>query len=106
MRPGIDQTEIGLDLGLDRTTTADVVRRLELKKCVKRDVDPTDRRARRVFITKEGDRVLQKLYPRMIAASDRMLAPLSAARRKMFVEILADLVRANDQYGRAPISGL
>ena len=31
LKPGLDQTEIGTEIGLDRTTTADVLKRLEEK---------------------------------------------------------------------------
>ncbi|RQU68168.1 MarR family transcriptional regulator [Burkholderia cenocepacia] len=106
LRPGIDQTEIGMELGLDRTTTADVVKRLEDKGFVRRRVNPEDRRSRQAFITPEGLKVMNRLYGGMVAASDRMLASLSTSDRRKFVELLTSVVNANDQYGRATIRGL
>jgi DNA-binding MarR family transcriptional regulator len=101
LRPGIDQTTIGLELGLDRTTTADVLKRLEEKGYVERKVHPEDRRSRQAFITKEGMRVMSQLQAGMWNAGDRLLKPLSAADRKKFMELLSVLVDANNQYGRA-----
>ncbi len=104
--PGIDQTAIGLELGLDRTTTADVVKRLEERGYLERKVHPTDRRSRQAFITKEGLRVMSLLQAGMWGAQDRLLKPLSVADRKKFLELLSILVDANNQYGRAAVRQL
>ncbi|RQU79358.1 MarR family transcriptional regulator [Burkholderia cenocepacia] len=106
LRPGIDQTEVGMELGLDRTTTADVIKRLEEKGLARRRVNPDDRRSRQAFITPEGLKIMKRLYGGMVAASDRMLESLQPADRKKFVELLKVVVDANDQYGRASIRGL
>jgi DNA-binding MarR family transcriptional regulator len=104
IRPGIDQTEIGSELGLDRTTTADVVRRLETKELVRREVDQRDRRARRVFITDKGAALTEELYEGMAGASQKMLSPLTPEKQELFVSLLAELVQANDELGRAKLS--
>jgi len=106
LNPGIDQTTIGLELGLDRTTTADVVKRLEQKGYLERQINPGDRRSRQAFITREGLRVMSRLQAGMFAAQDRLLKPLPAADRRRFVELLALLVQANNQYGRASVRGI
>lgn len=106
VNPGIDQTTIGLELGLDRTTTADVVKRLEQKGYLERQINPGDRRSRQAFITREGLRVMSRLQAGMFAAQDRLLKPLPAADRRRFVELLALLVQANNQYGRASVRGI
>ncbi|MFV0302183.1 MAG: MarR family winged helix-turn-helix transcriptional regulator [Paracoccus sp. (in: a-proteobacteria)] len=99
-RPGIDQTEISLYLGLDRTTTADVVRRLESKGLLSREVDEQDRRARKVALTPAGQQITDELYAGMIAASERLLEPLSPKKREQFLALMGELVNANDAYGR------
>lgn len=104
LRPGIDQTEIGSELGLDRTTTADVVRRLEMKELVRREIDQRDRRARRVFITEPGAALTEQLYDGMTSASQRMLSPLSPEKQELFVSLLAELVQENDELGRSKLS--
>jgi DNA-binding MarR family transcriptional regulator len=106
INPGIDQVTLGLELGLDRTTTADVVKRLEEKGFLERQVNPQDRRSRQAFITREGLRVMSLLQAGMFAAQERLLKPLPAADRKRFVELLSILVEANNQYGRAAVRGL
>ena len=59
--PDLDQTSLGQEVGLDRSTTADVVRRLEERGLVERRADETDKRARRVRLTKEGRAVVVSL---------------------------------------------
>lgn len=106
VNPGIDQTTIGKELGLDRTTTADVVKRLEVKGYLERQTNPDDRRARKGFITTEGLRVMNELHAGMARAQDRLLKPLPVADRRMFVKLLSILVKANNQYSRAAVRGI
>ncbi len=46
LSPWLDQTAIGMELGLDRTTTADVVKRLQERGLVERRINPNDKRSR------------------------------------------------------------
>lgn len=100
-QPGLDQTAIGFELGLDRTTTADVLRRLEEKGYLERRVNPADRRSRQAYITAEGQRLKDALHAGMQRSQDRFLAPLSAEDRARFMALLTTLVECNNQYGRA-----
>jgi hypothetical protein len=54
LNPWMDQTKIGLELGLDRTTTADVIKRLKERGYADRRINPDDRRSRQAAITEEG----------------------------------------------------
>jgi len=101
LQPGSDQKTIGRELGLDRTTTADVVKRLERKGYLTRRVDPEDRRSRQSFITEEGLRVMAQLQEGMTRAQKRLLAPLSKKDQDTFMRLLSRLVQANNHYGRA-----
>lgn len=100
-QPGLDQTAIGFELGLDRTTTADVLRRLEERGYLERRVNPADRRSRQAYITAEGQRLKEALHAGMQRSQDRFLAPLSAEDRARFMTLLTTLVECNNQYGRA-----
>ncbi|WP_246012887.1 MarR family winged helix-turn-helix transcriptional regulator [Pigmentiphaga humi] len=101
LQPGSDQKTIGRELGLDRTTTADVLKRLERKGYVTRRVDPDDRRSRQSFITDEGLRVMGLLQEGMNRAQQRLISPLNKKDQHTFVRLLAKLVQANNHYGRA-----
>ncbi|MBL0421499.1 MarR family transcriptional regulator [Ramlibacter sp. AW1] len=104
--PGLDQVSIGLEVGLDRTTTADVVKRLEENGFVRRTVHPADKRARQVFLTKAGQVVVDEMHASMTSAQERLLAPLTPAERGMFMQLLSRLVEVNNQYGRTTLKGM
>lgn len=102
LKPGLDQTEIGTELGLDRTTTADVLKRLEEKNLIERRPHPADKRSRQSLITEEGFRVMKLLHAHMHSAQQRLLSPLSQRDQQTFLKLLGTLVEANNEYSRAP----
>ncbi len=104
--PWMDQTAVGYEMGLDRTTVADVIRRLEEKGWVKRRVNALDRRSRQACVTDEGLRTMEQLREPMVRSQRRLLRPLSASDQQLFMELLETLVVANNQYGRAALKSL
>ena len=104
--PWLDQTEIGYQVGLDRTTSADVIRRLEEKGWVERRVNPSDRRSRQARVTDEGAEVMTTLKNKMVQTQKRLLEPLEESERHVFMDLLKKLVDANNQYGRAVLKSL
>lgn len=104
--PWLDQTAIGYEVGLDRTTSADVIKRLEEKGLLERRINPLDRRSRQAAITPEGQRVMELLKQGMARAQQRLLDPLSLRDRKIFMSLLVELVDANNQYGRAVLKSI
>ena len=84
LMPGIDQKTIGLELGLDRTNTADVVKRLESKGLVERFVNPVNRRSWQVFITRKGLDTMSHLQAGMFRAQERLVAPLNQKDKAVF----------------------
>ena len=104
--PYLDQSSIGLKVGLDRTTSADVIKRLADKGLVGRRVNPEDRRSRQSFITDEGIRIMKQLRKGMIRSQERLLEPLNQEERDTFVQLLSRLVEENNQYGRAALKDM
>lgn len=102
LKPGLDQTEIGTEVGLDRTTTADVLKRLEEKNLIERRPHPADKRSRQSLLTEEGFRVMKLLHTSMMRAQQRLLSPLSERNQEIFLKLLGTLVDANNEYSRAP----
>lgn len=99
----LDQTAIGLEVGLDRTTTADVIRRLEEKGWVTRRVNEEDRRSRQTAITVKGQAIMHDLQRGMERSQQRMLQELPVDERKTFMFLLRKLVEANNHHGRATL---
>jgi DNA-binding MarR family transcriptional regulator len=102
-RPGLDQTSLCAELGVDRTTMADVLRRLEQKEMVRREASETDARHKLAYITPKGSRLMKKMYGRMREAQTRLLEPLPAASRIKFIKLMTLLVEGNNQHGRTSV---
>lgn len=98
-RPGVDQRTVGALASLDRSTTAQVVRRLETRGWLTRVTDPADRRRDLLGLTSSGAAQLRALHPRASIVQDRLLAPLSARERSAFVRDLAAVARVEDVPG-------
>ncbi|ASR90676.1 MULTISPECIES: MarR family winged helix-turn-helix transcriptional regulator [Alcaligenes] len=104
--PWLDQTTIGYELGLDRTTSADVIRRLEEKGLLGRRINPDDRRSRQTYITEAGLAAMQEISSGMNRAQERLLDPLTAKQRQTFMSMLTRVVEHNNQYGRAALKNM
>ncbi|WP_197732961.1 MULTISPECIES: MarR family winged helix-turn-helix transcriptional regulator [Paraburkholderia] len=102
-RPGLDQTSLCAEVGVDRTTMADVLRRLEERGLVKREPSPADGRQKIANITTKGRRVMNEMYESMREAQVRFLAPLDPKERAEFVRMMMLLVEGNNQYGRTSL---
>ena len=104
-QPGLDQRTLARQIGLDTSTVAGVVDRLEARGWMARSVSPTDRRARLLALTPAGAATLAQVVPAMQRAQERILAPLPTADRAEFMRMLRTLVDANNELSRAPAEG-
>ena len=100
--PGIDQRTLARAIGLDTSTVAGVVDRLEARGLMQRSASPEDRRVRLLSLTKPGQELLEAIEPDMLKAQERILAPLPKAERAEFMRMLRALVSANNELSRAP----
>jgi DNA-binding MarR family transcriptional regulator len=103
MRGALDQGSLAEELGLDRTTTAEVLSRLEKRALVTRKPNPRDRRAKLAKITRRGRALTAAMFSGMQRAQDRMCSPLSQKERDALMATLARLIEANNAYGRGAL---
>jgi DNA-binding MarR family transcriptional regulator len=103
--PDIDQRSLARSVGLDTSTIAGVIDRLEARALVLRQVAAEDRRMRRLQLTDAGRALLAEVVPAMRRTQERILAPLPKAERQAFVRMLRTLVQANNELSRAPSEG-
>jgi DNA-binding MarR family transcriptional regulator len=103
--PGIDQRTLARSVGLDTSTTAGVIDRLEARGLLQRDSSPDDRRVRLLSLTDAGRALLAAVLPAMQRAQERILEPLPKAERKEFMRMVRTLVTANNELSRAPSDG-
>lgn len=77
----LDQHSVGLAAGLDRSTVAGVIRRLEQQGWLRRERDPRDARRRVIGLPAPSEVALAGLAPAVLAVQERILAPLPAEAR-------------------------
>lgn len=99
--PGLDQKALGHELGLDRTNTADVLKRLEERGLVKRRQSTEDGRVKHAFNTAKGEKITKAMYSSMQAAQQKLLEPLNETEREQFMRLLIKLVDGSNELGRA-----
>ena len=104
-QPGVDQRSLARSVGLDTSTIAGVIDRLEARGLMLRLASPDDRRVRLLQLTTEGQALLAELVPGMLRAQERILEPLPAADRPRFMRMLTTLVEGNNDLSRAPSKG-
>lgn len=101
--PAMDQMTLSRVLAFDRSTIQDVVVRLVDRGWVRRDADPDDLRRRVLFVTPEGEAILDGMVEDNKRAQTRILAPLSEEERVVFLEMITRIVQVNNRFSRAPL---
>lgn len=89
---GLSQTGIVDCTGIDRSTLADLVRRLKLKGLLERRRTNEDARAYAVKLTDQGRRVLRTIEPLAKKVDEHVLAALPAKDRQNFIRTLQSIV--------------
>ena len=100
---GLDQIDLSKKVGLDRTTTALVVRKLEQKGLTVRVPDPHDGRRKIIVLTGRGERMLERLKEPARKARERELSVFSEDEAAEFVALLDKVVAHFNTQTRAPI---
>ncbi|MFE5334478.1 MarR family winged helix-turn-helix transcriptional regulator [Isoptericola sp. NPDC056573] len=82
------QADLGRDTGIDRSDVTGALRELEDRGLVRREADATNRRRKIVSVTPSGLAVLRELDGVLDGVQEALLAPLSAAQRRQYAEIM------------------
>ena len=90
---GLSQTNLVERTGIDRSTLADIIRRMIKKGLLQRRRTKEDARAYAVRLTDEGNRVLKMADPLARKVDDKVLAVLTAGERERFLQDLNKIVR-------------
>jgi DNA-binding MarR family transcriptional regulator len=80
--PGVDQGSLAASVALDRSTMADVVRRLEDHGLIVRHTAPHDGRRKLLHLTEEGSRRLAEAGKRARDLDEQLLKGYSPAERE------------------------
>jgi MarR family transcriptional regulator, lower aerobic nicotinate degradation pathway regulator len=98
--PDIDQSRLAETVSIDRVNTGRLVDELESKGLIERRIDEADRRVWRLRCTRRGLQTRKRLIPRALATQDKMLGCLKPQDRKLFIDLMYQVVTANEKYVR------
>ena len=95
----LSQTDIVNDIGVDRSTLADVIRRLIKRGYISKQRDQADMRRFAVFITAKGLEILQRHRPAIEKSEAAFLSCLGSDQRHGLLSTLQHLVKSNAANG-------
>ena len=101
---GPSQTRIVELTGIDRSTLADIVRRLLRKGLITRRRRKEDARAYALRLTAEGEKVLARAAPLVARVQESILGPLPASRRRELLADLEVLSHTRPRNGHGPVA--
>jgi len=102
-QPGIDQATVAGMVAYDRATLGKVIDRLDARGLVARRTSPTDRRAKELRLTPEGEALLDAARPHVVDIQPEILAGLDHSERETFIELLQKVTMAGNEHSRAPL---
>jgi DNA-binding MarR family transcriptional regulator len=100
--PGVEQIGVATMLGLDRSTTANVVDRLISRDFARREGHATDKRRCSLTLTRKGRDVLARARAMAADAQTRLLEPLPPAERTQLLALLHRLMEGHGDASRVP----
>jgi DNA-binding MarR family transcriptional regulator len=89
---GASQTDLVAVTGVDRSTLADIVRRMLERGWLQRRRSREDARAYNTRVTDAGHALLSKAYPAALRTDERLLTGLDDTQRALLVQTLSLLV--------------
>ena len=99
---GIDATRLSAQIAFDRSTLGNVLERLEARGFVERYASPEDKRVKLLRLAPQGRSVTQHAEEAVKRTQERILAPLDPAKRRVLLDLLAQLVEVNNDVSRVP----
>ncbi|HAS1784077.1 MULTISPECIES: MarR family winged helix-turn-helix transcriptional regulator [Enterobacter] len=90
--PGIEQVALTEVAVSTKATLAEMLSRMEKRGLVKREHDPADKRRRFVFLTPEGEALLERSQPVSYGVDEAFLGRLTADERKQFAALIGKMM--------------
>jgi MarR family transcriptional regulator, lower aerobic nicotinate degradation pathway regulator len=101
LEPGIDQTRLARALAFDKVTVLRVLRGLQERGLIAREVSESSRRQMAVRLTPAGARLLKKAELPVHEAYNKLMAPLNTKQREQFIALLQQLTDGLGEEARA-----
>lgn len=90
---GLSQTGLVENTGIDRSTLADIVRRMLDKGLIQRERTADDARAYAVRLTRKGSNTLKKMRPYADEVDRQIVDAIPEAQQELFLNLLQHLVQ-------------
>jgi DNA-binding MarR family transcriptional regulator len=100
---GLDQISLSKKVGLDRSTTGLVIKKLETEGLVVRIEDALDHRRKIIVLTAKGERKLESLRTAAARSQAIALSAFTPAEAEQFLSLLGKFVAKFNGVTRAPI---
>jgi DNA-binding MarR family transcriptional regulator len=94
--PGMSQHQLHEKTAIDPSSMVAVIDELEARGLAERRADPADRRARRVFLTEQGEQTLQRIRGLAAGLQREFFGTLTAEERKTLHALLRKLAGLTD----------
>ena len=93
--PGLDQASVAARIAYDKATIGGVIDRLEQKGYVERSVSKSDRRAREVRLTSDGEKTYDAILPIVRDLQAEILSGLTPEEQEQFMMLATKAIRAD-----------
>lgn len=100
--PGLSQVALVDRTGIDRSTTAEMIERLDRRGMVRRERCKEDHRTNALYLTEEGRACISRAAAGVGRAQERILAPIPKKDRARFLSYLARIVETPAADGGEP----
>ncbi|GGD25151.1 MarR family winged helix-turn-helix transcriptional regulator [Franconibacter pulveris 1160] len=91
-QPGIEQVALTDAAVSTKATLAEMLSRMESRGLVRRENDPADKRRRFIYLTPEGESLLNAIIPVGNAVDERFLGKLEADERALFTQLIGKMM--------------
>lgn len=92
---GLTKTELNNRNAMEKTSGAEIIRRLNKNGLIYEEPDTEDRRSVRVFITDKGREELYKMFPSLRISAGILCAPLCDEQKNTLSYLLTQLCQAH-----------
>lgn len=99
----MDQNTLALEIGLERTSVAEVLPRLEARELITRRQSEEDRRVKLAKLTRHGKNLLKRMEIPAQRAHDRTIEHLTESERNTFMLTMIRLIEKNNEHSLAPL---
>lgn len=102
-KPGIDQATVAGLIAYDRATLGKVIDKLEARNLIVRQTSQTDRRAKVLRLTPDGETLLTLARPIVENLQPIILDGLTASEQNRLIQLLKKTTLAGNDRSRAPL---